>query len=231
MLLDIGFTANMENDLDKIAYGDENWQALLQNFYGDFNATLAEAQNAMQAVKGGMPTDLNCPDCGKELMIKFGKAGAFVACAGYPECTFTSNFERDEKGNVVLKEREQQKYEVVGKCPDCGGDLVLKKARTGSRFIACNNYPKCKHAEPFSTGIACPQCKKGELVEKSSKRGKIFYGCNQYPNCDFAMWDMPVGEACPACGSEVLSLKTTRGQKRIVCPEKSCRYSREVDEE
>ncbi len=230
-LMDVGFTANMENNLDKIADGDANWQELLNDFAEPFNKQLAEAQDAMKAVKGGMPTGINCPECGKDLMIKFGKAGPFVACSAYPECTFTSNFERDEKGNIALKEREQQQLEVIAKCPDCGGDLVMKKARTGSRFIACNNYPNCKHAEPFSTGVPCPKCENGQLVEKSSKRGKVFYACDQYPNCDYAMWDWPINESCPACNSKVLSLKTTRGVKRITCPEKSCRYSRDVEDE
>ena len=229
-LMDVGFTAKMEDDLDKIADGKENWQELLSAFSSGFNATLDEAQNAMQAVKGGMPTGLSCPQCGKELMIKFGKAGAFAACSGYPSCTFSSNFERNESGQIALKEKEQIEREKVGTCPECSGDLVLKTARTGSRFIACNNYPDCTYARPFSTGVHCPRCADGMLVERSSKRGKIFYGCDQYPNCDYAMWDWPVDEACPACGSKVLSLKTARGVKRIVCPEKTCRYSRPVEE-
>ena len=229
-LMDVGFTAKMEDDLDKIADGEENWQHLLASFSSEFNATLNEAQSAMQAVKGGMPTGLSCPDCGKDLMVKFGKAGAFVACSGYPDCKFSSNFERDESGQVVLKEKEQIEREKVGVCPECSGDLVLKTARTGSRFIACNNYPDCTHARPFSTGVHCPKCAEGMLVERSSKRGKIFYGCDQYPNCDFAMWDWPLDEACPACGSKVLSLKTARGVKSVCCPEKTCRYTRPVEE-
>ncbi|MBQ4132600.1 MAG: type I DNA topoisomerase, partial [Desulfovibrionaceae bacterium] len=229
-LMDVGFTAKMEDNLDKVADGNENWKQLLGDFSKDFNATLAEAGTAMQAVKAGMPTGLSCPDCGKDLIIKFGKAGAFAACSGYPACTFSSNFERDESGRITLKEKAQVEREKVGSCPQCNGDLVIKTARTGSRFIACNNYPKCTHARPFSTGVHCPKCAEGFLVEKSSKRGKIFYGCDQYPNCDFAIWDWPIDEPCPACGSKVLCLKTTRGVKRIACPEKNCRYSRPMEE-
>ena len=229
-LMDVGFTAKMEDGLDKVAEGNENWKQLLGDFSTGFNQTLLAAGTAMQEVKSGVPTGLSCPDCGKDLIIKFGKAGAFVACSGYPACTFSSNFERDENGKVVLREKEQPEREKVGVCPQCTGDLVLKTARTGSRFIACNNYPKCTYARPFSTGIHCPKCTEGMLVEKSSKRGKIFYGCDQYPQCDYAMWDWPVDEPCPACGSRLLCLKTGRGAKRIACPEKTCRYSRPADE-
>lgn len=226
-LMDVGFTAQMEESLDKVADGDENWVHLLSRFTADFNPTLDKASEAMNSVKGGLASGLDCPECGKPTLIKFGKAGPFLACSGYPECRFTSNFTRDDKGEVHLAEREQPQYEVVGKCPDCGNDLVIKKARTGSRFIACSNYPNCKHARPFSTGISCPACKEGFLVEKSSKRGKIFYGCDQYPKCDFAMWDEPVKGECPECGSPILCLKKPRGRKPyIACPEKSCRYKK-----
>ena len=224
-LMDVGFTAQMEESLDKVAEGEEDWIALLNRFSSEFNPTLEQASKAMNSVKGGLPSGLACPECGKPTVIKFGKAGPFLACSGYPDCKFTSNFSRDDKGEVRIAEREQPQYEIVGVCPDCGGDLAVKKARTGSRFIACTNYPKCKHARPFSTGVACPKCKDGALVEKSSKRGKLFYGCGQYPKCDFAMWDEPMEGSCPECGSPVLALKRPRGGKPYVgCPEKGCKY-------
>ena len=231
-LMDVGFTAQMEEDLDKVADGEIDWVALLNRFTSEFNPTLDQATRAMDSVKGGLPSGLSCPECGKPTMIKFGKAGPFLACSGYPDCRFTSNFTRDEKGQVRIAEREQPQYQVVGKCPDCGGDLAVKKSRTGSRFIACTNYPACKHAEPFSTGVPCPKCKEGTLVEKSSKRGKLFYGCDQYPKCDFAMWDEPVQGECPQCGSPVLAVKKPRGRKPYVgCPEKSCRYRQAGDDD
>jgi DNA topoisomerase-1 len=233
-LMDVGFTAQMEESLDKVAEGEEDWIALLNRFSAEFNPTLDQASKAMHSVKGGLPSGLDCPQCGKPTLIKFGKAGPFLACSGYPDCSFTSNFSRDDKGGVHIAEREAPQYEVVGACPDCGGDLALKKARTGSRFIACTNYPKCKHARPWSTGVPCPKCKDGALVEKSSKRGKIFYGCGQYPKCDYAMWDEPVAEGCPDCGAPLLAVKKPRGGKAYVgCPEKSCKYrkGKEPDKE
>ena len=230
-LMDVSFTAQMEESLDKVAEGEKDWIDLLSGFAESFNPTLEKAATAMNSVKGGVPTDFICPECGKPTVIKFGKAGPFLACSGYPTCRYTSNFARDEEGKVKPVEREKVQAEVVGKCPDCGGDLVLKKARTGSRFIACNNYPTCTHAKSFSTGVPCPRCEKGMLAEKSSKRGKLFYSCDQYPACDFAMWDMPVKGECPVCKSPVLASKTVGGHTKIFCPEKGCKWKKEDEGE
>ena len=108
---------------------------------------------------------------------------------------------------------------------------MLKRSRTGSRFIACSGYPDCKHAEPYSTGVPCPRegCN-GVLVEKSSKRGKIFYSCSNYPQCDYALWDWPIAEPCPECGSPLLVMKNTKAKgKFIACPEKTCKYMRPLE--
>lgn len=229
-LMDVGFTAQMEEGLDKVAEGDENWVRLLGDFASDFNPTLEAAAKNMRSLKGGLPVDLACPQCGKPLMIRFGKAGAFLSCSAYPECRFTSNYARDDKGNLAAVASEKPSYEKVGVCPDCGNDLVIKKARTGSRFIACAGYPDCQHAEPWPTGVACPSCGKGRLVEKSSKRGKIFYSCDQYPQCDFAIWDQPLPRSCPRCGNPYLLKKKTRDGIRVVCPVKDCGYIPDEDE-
>ena len=229
-LMDVGFTAQMEDSLDKVADGDANWVALLDHFTGEFNPTLEKASAAMNNVKGGIPTGLACPECGKDTVVKFGKAGPFLACTGYPDCSFTSNFVRDEKGAIQLAEREKEVLPAVGKCPDCGSDLVVKKSRTGSRFIACTGYPNCKHAEPFSTGVPCPKCGKGMLAEKSSKRGKIFYACDQYPQCDFAIWDYPIPGECPKCKFPLLGQKNFKGRKFIGCTQKGCSYKQGGDD-
>ena len=118
----------------------------------------------------------------------------------------------------------------MGKCPQCGKDLHLKKSRTGSRFIACSGYPECKHAAPYSTGVTCPKCKEGRMVEKSSRRGKVFYSCERYPSCDYAVWDFPVAEPCPDCGSPILVKKFTRGKNLLSCPNKECKYKKSLDD-
>ncbi len=226
-LMDVGFTAQMEENLDQVAEGREEWVQLLRHFTEDFNPTLAAAAKNMKSLKGGLPAGLPCPDCGKPLLIKFGKAGPFLACSGYPECRFTSNFERAEDGSVSLVAPEKPHYEKVGQCPQCGRDLVIKKSRTGSSFIACTGYPECRYAAPLSTGVPCPRCGKGALVEKSTKRGKIFYSCDQYPQCDFALWDRPVPGPCPRCGSSYLVEKKGRSGVRVLCPVKGCGYVKE----
>ncbi|MBO6170614.1 MAG: type I DNA topoisomerase [Desulfovibrio sp.] len=226
-LMDVGFTAQMEENLDQVAEGREEWVQLLRHFTEDFNPTLAAAAKNMKSLKGGLPAGLPCPDCGKPLLIKFGKAGPFLACSGYPECRFTSNFERGEDGSVSLVAPEKPHYEKVGQCPQCGRDLVIKKSRTGSSFIACTGYPECRYAAPLSTGVPCPRCGKGALVEKSTKRGKIFYSCDQYPQCDFALWDRPVPGPCPRCGSSYLVEKKGRSGVRVLCPVKGCGYVKE----
>ena len=224
-LMNIDFTAHMEENLDKVADGELGWVNLLSDFSGDFNATLAKASVEMKGLKTGIETDIACPKCSKPVSIKFGKSGEFLACSAYPECRFTSNFTRDEKGEIQMQAAPT--YEVVGKCPKCSGDVVLKKAHTGSRFLACANYPKCDFAAPYSTGVKCPKCDGGEIVEKSSKRGKIFYSCNTYPKCDFALWDYPIAETCPKCESPVLVRKNSKTKgMHIACPEQKCTFTR-----
>ena len=205
---------------------------LLRRFAGEFNPALDLAQKEMATVKGGLETDLVCEECGQPMRIKFGKAGSFLACAGYPACSNTKNFIRDGKGAIEIVEQEKLELEKVGECPLCGQDLVLKKSRTGSRFIACSGYPKCKHSQPFSTGVPCPRegCN-GTLVEKSTRRGKVFYSCDQYPQCDYALWYWPIPEPCPLCGSKVLVRKVTKARgEHIACPEKGCKYVKEEEE-
>ena len=224
-LMNIDFTASMEENLDKVADGELGWVNLLSDFSGDFNATLEKASVEMKGLKTGIETNISCPKCSQPVSIKFGKSGEFLACSAYPECRFTSNFTRDEKGEIQMQAAPT--YEVVGTCPKCSGDVVLKKAHTGSRFLACANYPKCDFAAPYSTGVKCPKCDNGEIVEKSSKRGKIFYSCNTYPKCDYALWDYPIAEKCPQCESAVLVRKNSKTKGiHIACPEQKCNFSR-----
>ena len=230
-LMDVGFTAGMEDSLDQVAEGKLGWVDLMKDFSKDFTPTLEAAAKNMAPVKGGLTTNVPCPECGKPLVVKFGKSGEFLACTGYPECRYTTNFTRDEKGQIIPQERPKEEHKKMGTCPKCGGDVILKQARTGSRFLSCSNYPECDYAAPFSTGVACPKCGKGMLVEKSSRKGKLFYSCDQYPQCDYAVWDWPVAETCPECQSPVLVIKTTRTRGRhIACPNPKCKYTRELDE-
>lgn len=226
-LMDIQFTANMEESLDKVADGNVDWVSLLKNFTKEFYPKLEKAEEEMARVKKGLETDLKCDKCGRPMVVKFGKAGEFLACSGYPDCKNTKDFKRNQEGEIEIQEREPQKTELIGrKCPDCGSDLALKRSRQGSRFIACTGYPDCTYTEPFSTGVSCPEegCG-GELVEKSSRRGKIFYSCKNYPNCKFALWNPPAEGPCPECGFPVLERKKTKAKgAHLACANKKCKW-------
>ena len=228
-IMDVGFTAGMEASLDAVAEGRTDWVALLREFADDFNPTLAKASKDMAKVKAGKETNLTCELCGKPMVIRFGKAGEFLGCSGYPDCKNTKEFDRATDGTILPRERKPEEVASVGTCPQCGKDLVIKKSRTGSRFVACTGWPDCKYTRPFSTGVPCPRegCD-GSLVEKSSKRGKVFYACDQYPKCDFAVWDWPVPEHCPECDSKILVRKKTKAGEVIACPNRSCHYRRSV---
>jgi DNA topoisomerase-1 len=228
--MDSGFTARMEENLDRIASGEQEWQQVLREFSRIFYPVLDRASKEMEQVKTGKETGLTCEQCGRPLVIKFGRNGAFLACSGYPQCKYTSDFERHGNGEIHPVDNREELVKV-GECPKCSSDLVIKKARNRSRFIACSNYPQCKHSEPLGTGVDCPEqgCS-GELVEKGSKRGKIFYGCNRFPQCSYAVWNPPVDEPCPECESPFLVSRSTKSRgEHLACPSKSCRYWKQLD--
>ena len=230
-LMDAGFTARMEESLDHVAEGETDWVALLRDFTLDFNPTLDKARENMTQVKAGMDTGLSCPQCEDgRLVVKFGKNGTFLGCANYPACSFTSNYIRDNAGEIQLVKEEAP--EELGPCPKCeDGRLVVKKTKTGGRFVACSNYPACRHTKSVSTGVACPKdgCD-GELVEKTSRRGKPFYSCSKYPKCDYAVWDFPVAKPCPLCESKILVRKETKARgMHLACPVKDCGYWEKLD--
>lgn len=159
-----------------------------------------------------------CVNCGRPMVLKKGRFGTFYACSGYPDCKTTRQLgQAEKKPDVALEE----------KCPQCGHHLVVKQGRFGE-FTACSNYPKCRYIKQQTIGVTCPKCGQAELSARRSKRGKTFYGCTRYPDCDFVAWAKPVNEKCPECGSLYLVEKVTKGGSIIACPEKSCKYKREM---
>ena len=225
--LDAAFTANMEEKLDKISEGDANWISVLNDFYGPFKETLARAEVEMRDVKREeIPTDIVCEKCGKQMMIKWGKMGQFLACSGYPECKSTRDFRKTVDGKIEIVE-EETTDEI---CDKCGQPMVIKRGRFG-RFLACSGYPECKTSRPLSIGVSCPDCKQGYLTERRSRFGKIFFGCNRYPDCKFAAWDRPLPEPCPSCQGPYLVQKFSKREgPYIACPNKECDYRRAVEQ-
>jgi DNA topoisomerase I len=231
-VLDVEFTANMENDLDRIEAAEVDYSEILRQFYDAFEKELEAASTGMLSVKGiGFPTDLTCPQCNHRLHIRMGRNGQFLGCNNYPECTYTRNYTRDEKGVVhAIEPSSDQPSDKI--CDKCGKPMLIKDGRYGT-FFACSGYPDCKttlstnsNGSGEKTGVDCPEqdCN-GELVQRSSKRGKIFYGCSRFPDCTFATWDKPVAKECPECGAKFLVEKTTKKQGTfLTCNTKGCGF-------
>ena len=230
-ILNVEFTAGMEDELDKIEIGKEKWTKAMKRFYTPFSRDLKKAEKEMRDVKRQeVPTDLDCDKCGAKMVIKWGRNGEFLACPQYPECKNTKNFKRDDNGGIEIVPEE----EVNESCELCGRPMLLRWGKFG-KFLGCSGYPECKNIQPLEKpvdlGIECPECKQGSIKERKSRWGKIFYGCDRYPECKFASWDKPIAVACPKCGSPILVEKVTKRAGRTQrCYKKECGYSVKVEE-
>lgn len=228
--VDYNFTAELEDELDAVARGEEDWIPLLTKFWAPFKEQVETKDKEVQRSDVTQEIlDEDCPKCGKKLSSRLGRSGRFIGCTGYPECDYTRNINGEENSN--------NEPEVVEgrKCPKCDSDLWIRTGRYG-KFIGCSSYPKCKHIEsleqPKNTGVGCPKCEKGEILTRKSRRGKVFYSCSEYPDCDYAIWNEPLKEACPQCNWPILTLKTTksRGTEKV-CPQRECDFTEKVESE
>jgi len=227
-IMDVKFTASMEDRLDMIEEGKVTRRETLEDFYTPFKAELEKAGEEMRNIKREeTPTDLVCDKCQSPMVIKWGKNGKFLACSNYPACKNTGNIAQDENGEIA--KAEATTTDVI--CDVCGKPMVIKEGRFG-RFLGCSGYPECTNTKPLDTGVKCPQegCD-GTLCERRSKRGKTFYGCSSYPKCTYALWDRPIPESCPVCGHPFLVEKFYRGRGPVkVCPSKGCGYKEQGNE-
>jgi DNA topoisomerase-1 len=216
-VFDVGFTANMEDELDGIEEGQQEWQEVVRDLWNPLHRDLERAEKQVKTLRAAVQkaTDVECPNCGRKLIRRFGRRGAFLACPGYPECKYTRPVDEQELP-----------VPVPGTCPECGAGLVARNGPYG-RFIHCERRPECKFTKPFTLGIACPECGIGELAERRSKRGKVFYGCIRYPECTFAVWDKPRSTPCPSCGAPFLVEKITK--KGLVLRCIKCKYASDPD--
>ncbi len=246
-IMDVGFTAHMEDDLDKIEEGGCDWHKIIADFYPGFAEQLKTA-----STEGDEPTDVKCEKCGSPMIRRTGKYGKYLACSNYPACS-----------NIV-SESEVEVSEM--RCPKCGANMIVKSGKFG-KFLACPNYPECSSILPidaktteekctecgaylllkkgrYGNFLECPKCgtKRPQTSEDGatsaektegvcpdcgkpmrrmrSKTGKIYYGCTGYPECKFLSWDIPTGGKCPKCGKFLIK----RGEK-IKCSDKNCDYS------
>ena len=211
-VFNVGFTAQMEEELDKIADGEIDWVRALGDFWTPFQRTLND--NDLDVLIGeaydlsALATE-KCPECGGKLVAKGGFFGPFVACENHPKaCKYT----RPIKGEK--KPAELTNY----LCQECGAPMVVRHGRSGD-FLGCSKFPKCRGTRSMPTGVKCPK-DGGEIAERrSKKRGKAFYGCENYPNCDFVVWDKPVADTCPDCGyvgAEAKSNKTRGNYRKCI---------------
>ncbi len=227
--VDYDFTARLEDELDAISRGEQEWIPLLRQFWTPFKERIDHTQeNVTRSDVTHEALDEACPSCGKPLSIRLGRHGRFIGCTNYPECDYTRDLNGDKK------EQEEPTIVEGRKCPKCQSDLVIKRGKYG-KFIGCSNYPACRHIEPLEkpedTGVGCPKCGKGTLMKRKSRRGKVFYSCSTYPECDYATWNEPIAEPCPNCGWPVLTIKTTKRKgTEKVCPQKECSYAEPVEE-
>jgi DNA topoisomerase-1 len=222
-VFDVGFTARMEDSLDKIEVGDAEWVGVLQDFYTPFAERLAGVKNNIKDLKAANQkvTDRICPECKKfPLVVKWSKNGKFLACQGFPACRYTEPLE---------KIAPVQSSEV---CDKCGAPMVVLTIN-GNRFLGCSRYPECKNTKSISTGVACPRegCT-GHLIERKTRRGRMFFGCSAYPKCTYATWDRPVAQKCEQCGFPILVYKETK-KKGIYhkCPNCKAEYMIEAAKE
>ena len=220
-IFDVTYTARMEEELDEIEEGKLDWRAAMAEFYERFDRDLKHAEEHMTDIKRmEKPTDLTCEKCGKPLVIKWGKHGSFIACTGYPECTYTRELTVDlpDVDKADLSEQADEEY-----CENCGRPMVLKKGRFGT-FYACTGYPDCKTTKPIGgqqkkpdqpLDEKCPQCG-SQLALKTGRFGE-FTACSNYPTCKYVK-QKTIGVKCPECSEgEITERRSRKGKTFYGC--------------
>jgi len=215
-ILDLNFTARLEEDLDHIEDGSREWHELLKSFYGQFSQDIEQAQQRI--VSSVLDDESVCPTCSQPLEVREGRFGLFIACRNYPECKTTRK---------VAKKSEPEPTDQI--CDKCGAPMVIREGRFG-KFMACSTYPKCKNTmnlgkdgteavakePPKKTDQKCPTCG-GFLLIRKSRAGGEFYGCENYPKCKFTR-PMELGLTCPrpGCGGNLVP-KMAKRRRFIGC--------------
>ena len=233
-VLNVAFTAQMEVKLDQVESGNQGWLQVIEEFYQRFHQAVEKAQTEMTDVKrAGVPTDIDCEQCGKKMHIRWGKNGLFLSCSGYPECKNSKNFARDSKGKI----QAATEGEVRGKCELCNRDMVEKSGRFGT-FLACTGYPECKNTRSLKedrgedkekalqyTDEICDKCG-GRFVVRKSRLGVPFLACEKYPSCRNTR-SIGTGVACPQpnCQGELVERASKKGRRFYGCSQfPKCRF-------
>jgi len=237
-ILNVEFTARMEEDLDRIEEGGLNWREALSSFWKPFSASLEQARKAMRNVKKEREeiTDIPCGVCGKPMVVRWGRKGEFIACSAFPKCKNTSNFRRDESGAIQLLPNG-----APTPCPVCGKPLVVRSGKKGE-FLGCSSYPECSYTTDFTRdeqGVphpvkapdpgatpgqnteeappACPACGK-PMIKKQGRWGPYF-ACAGFPECKQTIRiktakvaPQPTDIPCDKCGKPMVIRMGRRGE-------------------
>src|SRR5262245_21705233 len=219
-ILDVNYTRELEEDLDKIESGTSDYEKTLTEFYKKFKKDLKRAEKDMPNMKEGYEPEppVACDKCGKPMVIKAGKFGLFLACSGYPECENTRELETPEPG---------AEGEIEETCENCGKPMVVKRGRFG-QFLACTGYPECKTTRKIiatKQGLTaakpdqildekCPKCG-SNLVVKQGRFGE-FTACTSYPTCKYVK-QKSTGVVCPKDGGDIVERKSRRGKPVSGC--------------
>lgn len=210
-IVDVGFTAGMEQWLDKVAEGKATYKEVMEDFYKVFSKEMEEAnaKSADAKKENQEVSDVICEKCGAHMIVKLGRYGKYLACPNYPKCKNIKPYGK----NAV-----EEPSDVP--CEKCGHMMNYKNGPYG-RYLSC---PECGATKSIveDTGITCPKCKKGHIVKRKSRRGRVFYGCNRYPDCDMALWNEPVDKFCPVCGSIMVKKTYKNGTEKIFCSNQEC---------
>lgn len=225
-IINVDFTANLENWLDKIAEGKATYKKVMTDFYKVFAAELESANVEAEKDKkeNQEVSDVTCEKCGAKMIVKMGRYGKYLACPNYPNCKNIKPYS--------LAEGPEEVSEV--KCDACAALMVYRTGPYG-RYLKC---PSCgaNKAIVIDTGIVCPKCHEGHMVQRRSHRGRIFYGCSRYPKCDMALWNEPINQFCETCGA-IMTKKTYKTGKEVIscsnpdCPTHPKRKTRAKKEE
>lgn len=225
-IINVDFTANLENWLDKIAEGKATYKKVMTDFYKVFEAELQSANVEAEKDKkeNQEVSDVTCEKCGAKMIVKMGRYGKYLACPNYPNCKNIKPYS--------LAEGPEEVSDV--KCDACGTLMVYRTGPYG-RYLKC---PSCgaNKAIVVDTGIVCPKCHEGHMVQRRSHRGRIFYGCSRYPKCDMALWNEPINQFCETCGA-IMTKKTYKTGKEVIscsnpdCPTHPKRKTRAKKEE
>lgn len=225
-IINVDFTANLENWLDKIAEGKATYKKVMTDFYKVFAAELESANVEAEKDKkeNQEVSDVTCEKCGAKMIVKMGRYGKYLACPNYPNCKNIKPYS--------LAEGPEEVSDV--KCDACGTLMVYRTGPYG-RYLKC---PSCgaNKAIVIDTGIVCPKCHEGHMVQRRSHRGRIFYGCSRYPKCNMALWNEPINQFCETCGA-IMTKKTYKTGKEVIscsnpdCPTHPKRKTRAKKEE